>query len=368
MKKVLHLRSSAGKLGAESVIIEICKFSKQFSYNSIIGALHSFKNPYPEFLEEAVNNNIPYTLFSGKIAFDINLILQIRKFIKENSIDIVHSHGYKENFYALVSTMGLITKIIATNHLWKDRDFKEKTYKRFDQFVLGFFDKIIAVSSEIKIQMQNVGLKNIDIIDNGVDTNTYQPRTKDTVLMKQLNIPQHAKVIGMVSSLTPEKNHQIAIEAFKKIEDQKILLVIIGSGPLYDFLKHKVNNDDLSEKVLFLGNRSDIPQLLTIIDVFLLTSIKEGLPMALLEAMASGKVVVTTDVGEIGAVVRNKHNGLIIKQGDVENLTGRLLDAVTDKKLQTTLQENAVKTISNGYSSQIMTKQYCSAYDTLLSC
>ena len=116
-KRVLHLRSSGGLLGAENVVIEIAKFSAQNGWESVVGGINNISDPYPEFLNLADSNNIQKVLFKSNGPLDFKCVREIKKFVDKEGIDIIHTHGYKENMYTLLLKNNLPK--VATNHLWK---------------------------------------------------------------------------------------------------------------------------------------------------------------------------------------------------------------------------------------------------------
>lgn len=367
MKRVLHLRSSGGKLGAETVIIELCKHSMDNGFEPVVGALKNDADPEPEFLKDVTALNTQSVVFSGSRSFDVKLISQIRKFIKKEQIDIVHAHGYKEDFYGLFSTLNSGKCRVATNHLWKDIDWKEKVYRVLDQTLLKFYDRVVGVSAEIENLMNQKGIRKTLKIDNGIDTELYRFQPKNEQITEKLGI-ENELVFGMVSSLTEEKGHLIAIEALDKVSEQfkDFKCLIAGDGPFRDEIEKAIKQRQLENNVILLGRRSDVLDILSVIDIYFLSSYIEGLPMSLLEAMASEKAVITTGVGEIPHMIYHGENGIMIPAGNADVFAKEILNLVDDTSKIRSLGRNARKTVVQKYSSVQMTKKYCDLYQQIL--
>lgn len=365
-KKILHIRSSGGILGAENVIIEIGKHSPEFGYHSIIGAIKNLGDPDPEFLNIARDYDIKTVVFEARRSLDPFLVGKIQRFIKDHSVDLLHCHGYKEDFYGILTPVR-ISKV-ATNHLWKRGTPRSKLYALIDMLLLHFFDQVFGVSSEIVEEMRSYMIPNPIMIANGVDVDRFQQSEKSLDLSKGMGIYPNHIVLGMVSSLTPEKGHMLAIQALRDIvrEFPEIKLLIIGEGALKSEIESQVEKFGLGDCVTLLGKRLDIPDILSIIDVFLIPSYKEGLPMALLEAMSAGKAVIATRVGENVNVITHKKNGLLIDPGDSNQLKTAMLELIRNRDLVRSLGTSAREEVKANYSSRNMTKKYCEIYTKVM--
>jgi len=367
-KKVLHIRSSGGLLGAENVILELCKRAAENNYTVVAGAIKNSNDPYPEFLDAAQKLSIDTVVFPCKNQFDIRCAWAIKKYVRRNNIDIIHTHGYKEDYFTFLSRV-TIPKI-ATNHLWKKTDFKDRFYCLLDSFFLKKFDRVVGVSGEIVQELHDKKIPRAMKIANGIDIKKFSLNSQSNSLLREFGIDRPTEIIGMISSITPEKGHEIALRAFAKVvqSHRSAKLLVVGEGNQISKVKGLSKELNIEQHIVFTGKRTDIPELLSIIDIFLLTSFTEGLPMALLEAMAAGKAVVATDVGEIPEVLEDGINGLLIKPGDVrgtENAINRLLsmDVPSRKKLGAC----AAASVAERFSSESMAKNYFALYDSLLT-
>lgn len=364
MRNILHLRSSGALLGAENVIIELAKNTTSFGYKSFIGAIHNDEDPFPEFLKSAREAGLETVLFNGKGRADLKRLSLIRRFVEEHNIDIVHSHGYKEDFYSIL----LPRKIpkVATNHLWKKNSFLDAIYCSIDAFFLHFFDSIIGVSSEIVNNMRSLGIRRIKMIPNGIDCVKFKPQEKSLEFFEKFKIQSGKTVVGMISSLSPEKGHQTALKAMQLLSNENVLLVIVGDGALRDYLVDHVNKSNLCDRVFFAGKQNKIPEVLSVFDIFILPSLKEGLPMALLEAMTSEKVVIASRVGEIPEIITDKQNGLLINPENHLQLSEAIKFCLVNPDICQRMRIAARNHIVEKYSAVKMTENYCLLYDSVI--
>ncbi len=364
---VLHIRDTGDMLGAESVIFEIAKNSTQFNVKAVVGVLEGGST---ELVQKAKENNINSFIIPCKGKIDFKTINFLKKYIKDNDIHIVHAHGYKENFYAWLSKS---TPIIATNHLWKRTTMALKFYAYVDSKIMNKLEKVVAVSKPILIDMSKAGVKDskCELISNGIDIQRFSKvYSSDNIkTMKQaLNIPLDNTVIGMISSLSKEKGHEGAIKCFDKMLKKypKLHFLVVGAGEEELALKKLSRKLNILQNICFAGRRTDIPEIHSIIDIYLLNSLIEGLPMALLEAMASAKAVIATNVGDVESVVIDNETGLLIQCEDLSGLESALLDLIEDSFKRNVLGQIAKEFISKHFSSISMTEKYINLYRELL--
>jgi len=367
--KVLHLRSSGALLGAESVVLELAKHSPNFSTEAIVGIPVLAQDDIPEYGLLAQQIGLNVVLFHYDSTFSLALAKKIKKYVEQENINIVHTHGYQEDFYAWLANLQI--PIIATNHLWKKTDFKLWLYAKIDAHILKSFQRVVAVSKPILDELEQVGIKKNELISNGVDTNKFSPDLKQaqhTSYKASLGISDTSVLIGMISSLSIEKGHLYALEAFKEAQESfenEVTLIIVGDGPERSNIINMAKTLGLEKNIALLGKRQDIPEILNILDIFIIPSLNEGLPISMLEAMASGLPVIATDVGDIGKVINNEENGFLINSKNSHQLAERLEMLVNDSKLRHKLALKARETIEDHFSASAMTESYCKIYQDL---
>jgi len=172
----------------------------------------------------------------------------------------------------------------------------------------------------------------------------------------------------IIGSLGPEKGHQYFIQAARRVIEavKSVKFLIVGDGPLRRNLELKTTELDLTDNISFTGVRNDVPEILSLADIFIIASIEEGLPMVLLEAMASRKPIVATHVGAIPKVIENGLNGLLVPPHNVEELAGAIKALLFDEKKAQELAYNGYETVEKFYSSQNMCNNYMKLYHELV--
>lgn len=375
MKKpiqVLHLISSSAFLGAERVVSEIAREINADRVSTHVGILgKSFLNLANDFSRAIRNQNIPIIEFQSNGKIDFRCLRYIRKYIDEQGIEIVHSHGYKSDIYAFFSVFWnkRPIQLVASSHTWKLSTCWEKMYKLVDLYILKRFNKVVAISNEIRIELLKSGIdeNRILIIYNGIDVNISDNQILDS---NQLLLEKSANsvFIGTVSSLTVEKAQHDLIAAFSQIQQEfsEVRLIIVGDGNQRDLLENQVKERGLVDKVLFTGYRKDVNQLYKLFDIFALVSYSEGLPMAMLEAMACRIPVVVSRVGAIPDVINDRENGLLIDAGNIRDIASSLRLLIENPALMKAMGERGRETIVSRYSSNRMAQEYQKIYDEVL--
>ncbi len=375
MKKhnVLHLIASGGLYGAESVILNLSSELKCTEFNPIVGMIHDKKERWPEIGTAAEALGIDTKSFPLRFKFDPSGLLLLKKYISAHQIEIVHSHGYKSTFLSFFPA--IITKIplIATCHLWANKgDLKLKIYHEMEAAFMKFLPAIVGVSDEIctKIIQKGINSDKVKLIPNGIDINSYKHRSTPTTisLSEELDIKNNDFVVGTLGRLNWQKAHHFLLDAVKilKNKSHNVKCVIFGDGPSRNELEEKRDQLGLQGLVYFPGFSRDIIEALKFIDIFVLTSVDEGLPMVLLEAMAMKKPIVTTPVGEINKVIHHSVNGFIYPVGDITALVDHIIELQEDKGLRKRLGDEACKTFEKHYTSKIMAVKYVDVYKSLL--
>lgn len=312
--RVLHFQGRMGKGGAETFMMN--------AYRNIDRTKIQFDFLiYDDFEDVKPYNNEIHKL-GGKIYSVPNpnknilaYIQAVKKLLKDKHFDIVHNEiffGGGLNLY-LAKQAG-VSKRVAHSHATTDGKGNNIAMnairKIFQHMLLKNATNYLACSYEAGIGLYGEDQPFI-FVPNGIDLESYQniSQSKEEIRDK-LNIPKNAHVIGNIGRFEEQKNHKFLIDIFEKVVEKNpnSHLILIGEGSLEDKIKEKVASLDLQSKVSFLGLRDDIPQLLKSMDVFLMPSLYEGLPISAVEAQAANlKLVLSTEVSKETALSNNVH-------------------------------------------------------------
>jgi len=215
---------------------------------------------------------------------------------------------------------------------------KKWFYRMLDLKAAGRVSGYIAVSEEVKQalidEIGSIG-DNVTVILNGVDLRRYVPEADKSEMRKKLGLASESKIIAVVATFKEQKGHRFLIEAASSLGKNfpGLQILLIGDGELRGDLEKQTRDLALNETIKFLGIREDIPDLLSVSDMFVLPSLWEGLPMALVEAMASGLPIVATEVsGSKQAIIPGK-TGLLVPPGDVQELEKAISFLLTQPEL-----------------------------------
>lgn len=372
-KKVLQFRSSVGFFGAENVIMEVAKAIVDSPYEPIIGVLKNSHNPHTEMAAVAPKNGLVSKVFPCDGRFSMKTAGAVRQYMLDNDIDIVHAHGYKADFYALFATLNTGCKRVATIHPWlieSNRMGSAKFYMAFDKALLRSFHGIVAISDEMRDEVVRDGMKpaRVVTIENGIDLQRFAATPNVASTRRDFGIPAGARVIGAVGRLSEEKGHAVLLAATKSLvgEFPDLCVMLVGDGPEREKLMQEVATLGLQKHVIFTGVCSDIPKALAVMDIFVLPSLTEGLPMALLEAMAAKKTIITTAVGSIPRVIRNQQNGVIVPPNSALAISQALADLLRDAPNALRLADRAYAEVQS-FSAEMMGKKYVKLYDQLFA-
>jgi glycosyltransferase involved in cell wall biosynthesis len=361
MKKgVIHLIDSEGFYGAEAVVLNLCIGFKESGFKAMIGCFRNVGREKPHL-------GLIYIFSKNKL--DLKVLKQIYGIINQENIAFIHSHGYKPSFYCLLSYLFYHVPYIITCHLWTRETYRMGLYNLVDKISMIFAKKVIAVSRPIAkdICSWRVLRKKVKVINNGINIDKYSDYRNSfnpKKLREELGLKENTRLVGTLGRLTFQKAHHYLIEAAKiTLKHQKdIEFLIGGEGHRMEFLKDLTIKYGIADRFHFIGFRSDAINVLKLLDVFVLCSIDEGLPIVLLEAMSAGIPVITTDVGEIPMVIQDNLNGIIIKKGDVKLLADSITRLLNDDALCKGLAKRGRETVESEFSIGKMTAGYLEIY------
>jgi glycosyltransferase involved in cell wall biosynthesis len=369
---VLQLRSSLGFFGAENVVLEIAKGLRQTDYRPYIGVFSNGATAQEQLAERARQHEIESVVFQCRPRWDKKAVANIQNFILSNGIEIVQSHGYKADFFALAASRQLRVKKIATCHPWTETSYSSlaRFYTWIDKTLLSRFDRIVAVSEPLKMEVlqRRISPERISVIENGIDLRRFQVNTPRAELCREFGLPAEQAIIGTIGRLVPEKGQHLLIEAAERLKDEfaDAHFVIVGDGDLRGDLEQQVAAANLTGRFRFLGTSNRVPEILSVMDVFTLPSISEGLPMVILEAMAAKKPIIATKVGAIPEVLMHGEAGIVIPP-ESEALANAISGLLRNPGEAQKMTASAYQRVLDGYSSEKMVREYVKIYDSLLS-
>jgi glycosyltransferase involved in cell wall biosynthesis len=353
---VMQVIYSFGTGGSESVAKDIAINMKNHTTHSVT-ALES-DGPLKQILNDAgiqtfVINKRPGEKFSP--------MLRLWKAMKEFEPDVVHTHHLYELFFAWPGALLSGARIIHTEHEYYSLMAPKVRFRL--HLLSKICNAVTGVNEETsEFLSKNVGIRNkVFTVVNGIDLTRYRSISRNR---NAVGLKEDDKVIGIVARLTPVKDHVTLLKAFRIVTEliPEAKLLIVGDGVARPHLESLTKYLALDSSVIFLGNRHDIPELLSCMDVVALSSKEEGLPLSILEALAASKPVVATKVGGIPRVVTPGETGLLVPPEDALSMANAIVSLLTNKDQAKQMGKNGRKLIEKKYDLKNSIDKYYSLY------
>jgi glycosyltransferase involved in cell wall biosynthesis len=366
---ILHLISSSGLLGAERVLLELASQSRLLDANVTVVALKNSRNPNTELAEAAQRAGLPTIIIPCGGRFDTKVTETLAEEMRNTNVQIVHSHNYKSNYYARQASARTGARWIVTNH-GRRAGFKLLLYALLDALLVRKADRVVAVSLKIADQLALLGIKRnvLSVIDNGIDISRFAhlPVRSDSGTI--LGIADDAYVIGTVGALTLAQGHRYLLQAFTVVREliPNAVCLLVGDGPERTRLEQMAREEGIAEAVVFAGKRDDVPMILSRFDLFVLPSLSEGLPMALLEAQAALIPAIATNVGAVSKVIQDGTTGMTVDPGDAAALAGAIVRGYADRDMARHMALKGYERVKKHYSAETMARQYLELYRSVV--
>lgn len=361
--KILHVISSGGMYGAEAVILNLSRTLNRNGHASILGVFSNTSAPNLQLHEAAIREEIESHLIPCNGQIDRTVAAGIRQLLETTGADLVHAHGYKADVYTYFALRGTKVPFVSTCHNWLKDGPLVSCYGMVDRFVLRSYAAVIAVSDEVKAQLLKAGVRNdkVHLIRNGID---LRPFGSATPSLRVGSSSANALTVGWIGRLSREKGADIFLRAaaivLAVVPDARF--VIVGDGPDLSMLKDLMQKLDIEENVSFVGRRGDMPGIYASLDVMVSSSRQEGLPMAILEGMASSLPLVATAVGDVPTLVLDGRTGITVPSEDVELLAAGIVKLLEDSEMRERYGKAARKLVEERFSSEQMAADYLRVY------
>jgi glycosyltransferase involved in cell wall biosynthesis len=366
--RILQLISSGGYYGAENMLVNLVHQLRSRGFDIVVGVFENTHRPGKAnaLQDELKTRNISVEMIPCEGKIDLSTISSIRSCVEKHAIDVVHSHGYKADIYGYFALRKLSTPIVATCHNWPSKSLHMRLYSLADRILLRKFDKVAAVSDKVAGLLRRCGVPTakVEVIDNGIDIDKFADR-KPT-LLNEMERPGKL-LIGTVGRLVRKKGYEYLLKAIKGLENPNLMVVLVGDGPERKSIEELAGRLGISENVRIFGYRPDMPEVYASLDIVVLPSLDEGLPLTVLEAMAAKRAIVATDVGAVGKAIIDGQTGLLVRPAAVEPLRDAIAQLVANSDLRAQLGTRAQRRARERFSASAMAKSYAELYDSVLS-
>jgi glycosyltransferase involved in cell wall biosynthesis len=362
--KILHIISSAGVAGGERYLLDLVRFSTK-------NLNHKIVLPHRGPFEERLNQfHIDYAVINLNSRFSLHSIFQLVRLIKAEGIDLVHTHGFRADFYGRVAGILSSVRQISTIHVslfdYLDTPVLIRwLYILIDKALSFKTTKFLCISNAMREDIRKLGVKDhkIELIHNGVDAAHFYPRNSEGKI-QDLGILTNGPIIGTVGRMVPEKGHVHLIKALQRLkpEWENIRCIFVGDGPMLSQLKQMAFNLGVADNCIFCGIRPDVESIYSVFDVFVLPSLREPFGLALLEAMISRVPVVATDAGGPRDFIKTGVNGVLVPPKDDRALARRISYLLKNKQHADALAKMGRETALDHFNIEGTVKKIESVY------
>lgn len=351
-----------GKVGGgESVLLSLVENINKKIFEPIV--LSFTDGPMVEQLKDM---NIPVHVIHTEKPFDISVWKKVRKLIKEEKIDIVHAHGTRANSNIFWAARKENLPLVYTCHGWSFHQDQNSLKKKIriwgEKFLTRKATVNICVSNANREEGRTLFGKTFDpvVIQNSIDSRKFNPDKNYYDVRQEFGIDASQILIGFIARFTWQKQPIVLIRAFSEVlkEVPEARLLMVGEGEEKNEALTLIKKLGIEDKILLEDFRKDVPDVLAAIDIFVLPSLWEGLPVALLEAMSMGKPIIATGVDGTTEVIENMVSGYLINTDNLQkNLIKAMIHLCNDKELKYKLAGGAKERIREHYNVEMMTRR-----------
>jgi glycosyltransferase involved in cell wall biosynthesis len=361
--RIAHLIESDGPGGAEQVVADL---AASFQAAGACCVVFVPANGEGWLGRQLAGSGVAVESFSLSSPFSPACARSLAAAFRRHRIAVAHSHEFSMAVYGAWASWLAGGQHVITMH--GSRYYAARLRRRVAmRTAVALSGRTVAVSNLLARQISRdllVPAAGIEMIPNGV---RERPADRSSV-RAELGLDAHDQLLVSVGNLYPVKGHQHLIDAFAILRERhpELVLAICGRGDLHEALLSRAREHGVGDRVRLLGLRSDIGSILAAADIFVLPSLSEGLPLALLEAMFAARPIVASDVGEVAAALCHGYAGVLVAPGDARALATAIHTLVSDPGRAGELGRRACARAQTTYGVSRMVQRYSALYDRLL--
>ncbi len=372
MPVVLDTRVVTGTGGGpDKTILNSPRFLEPAGYRNVCAYMHPPDDPgFEELRGKADALRAPLVSVPDRGPWDTRVITRLLDICRRERVAIWHGHDYKSNALGLVLRRWWPMRLVTTVHGWVKRTRRTPLYYGLDRLCLPRYERVICVSPDLIDECLAAGVadERCVLIENAIDTGQYSRTLTVAEARQRLGFAPHRFIVGAIGRLSTEKGFDLLIRAADALMGSGVdlELVIVGEGDQQSPLERLVHSLNRGDRIRLLGYRADTIELYQAMDVFVLSSLREGLPNVLLEAMAIETPVVATRIAGVPRLVQHDRNGLLVEPDSIEQLSAAIERLARDADLRARLGRAGRATIERDYSFASRMAKIRTIYDDLL--
>jgi glycosyltransferase involved in cell wall biosynthesis len=359
---VLFVNNSMAMGGIETMIRDFALGLRADGFRPAVAVFQ----PGGQLAEQLTGQGVPVTNLAKRDGLDLGLVGRLRRHIRDIGASVVHCHNYSAWLYSTLATWGLPgVRLVHSEHSrvlplprrrWLERQLARRTHA------------VVAVSADVaRCLVRDIGVapERVCLVANGIDLARFKP---DPALRAgeraRLGLPEAAIAFGILARLVPVKDHATLLQAFALAAQRlpQAHLVIAGDGPCRPALELQARDLDLQDRIHFLGEVRDGERVLNALDVYMLSSVDEGMNLTLLEAMGTGLPAIATRVGGNPEVVQDGSTGLVVPPSQPQAMAEAMVRLAEDPVLRQRLARQARERVAAAFSQQVTLQAYVALY------
>jgi len=370
---VLDVRVVKGSGGGpDKTILNSPKHLARHGYRMLCAYLHHPNDPGVEQLKlKAERWGTSIISIPDRGPLDFRILPRLERICREHRVTIYHAHDYKSDILGLWLRRRYPVRLVTTTHGWGVQPtWRTRLYNALDRWSLSAYEQVICVSPDLRDTCLAAGVKEDRclLLDNAIDTQEFQRRNSQCEARISLGLRPKGLLIGGVGRLSGEKGFDLLIRATRQLLDQgrDVSLAIAGEGEELARLQKLVQELSLGDRVQLVGYCSDMRPFYESLDVFALSSLREGLPNVLLEALAMETPLVSSRIAGVPRLVRDGITGLLIEPASVSELARALGEMLDSKDLRVRCAQAGRDLIESDFSFVVRMQKLATIYDELL--
>lgn len=368
--KILHLIDSGGLYGAEVMLLDLAQEQQRLGLEPIIASIGTARPGQKPLEAEARRRSIPVETFRMRPGPNLAGALAILRFAQRQGVDLLHAHGYKANIlFGLMPRPLRRLPLVSTVHGWTSTSgwSRMRLYEWLDGLSLRGADQIVLVNSAMAAHPRLLPLgQRCRVVDNGIAPSSGSALSPEDELAA---FCRQGFTLCAIGRLSPEKGFDVLLSALANLTPQypDLRLVLFGEGGQRPVLEQQIQRLGLQRRVRLPGYCATVRSYLPLCRALVLSSLTEGLPIVVLEAMQAKVPIIASAVGGVPEVLAQGQAGLLVPAGDVAALTAAIDQLLTEPDAATTRVAEAWRRVCEHYSSGAMARKYQTVYAGVLA-
>jgi glycosyltransferase involved in cell wall biosynthesis len=370
-RRVLHLRVVSGRGGGpEKTLLNSPPFLKD-RYRVRLAYIRPEADPEYDIPARAAARGVEVADIPERTGADPRTVWQLARELASFRPDLLHAHDYKTNLLGLILGRCFRIPVVTTLHGYVQRGGRLELYYLLDRLSLPLMDHVISVSPDLDRHAgeARVARRRRSLIENAVDTDEYARRTDGAAARARLGVPAGRLLVGAVGRLSEEKGFDVLLRAAHRLlrEGHDLGVVVAGEGEARPGLEALIAELGLGDRARLLGHQTDVKGLFEAMDLFVLSSRREGLPNVVLEALALEVPVVATRVAGVPRLIRDGENGVLVDPGSADDLARGMGRLLRDAGARARVAAAGRRTVVERFSFTNRMRKVRGVYDALLA-